>query len=110
MAYVFRDMPTDITNYIDELVTEIYLSENLKRVAKQISHDCVCELQNKLKIRTKILHKNIIDSWMDGFTVFGNIHDEYEASIETWNNHVYKNSHLTHLLGDNDPMLFPTCP
>ena len=41
MAYVFRDMPTDITNYIDELVTEIYLSENLKRVAKQISHDCV---------------------------------------------------------------------
>ena len=109
MAYVFKNMPTDITNYIDELVDEIYISENLKDVATQISHDCVTQLQNKLKTKTHSLHKNMIDTWMDGFTVFGN-HDLYEASIETWNNHVDKNAHLTHLLSENDPILLPTRP
>lgn len=102
-------MPDDITNYIDELVTEIYLSENLKDVAKQISHDCVSDLQKRVKTKTHILHKNIIDTWMDGFMVFGN-HDQYEASIELWNNHVDKNAHLSHLLDTDDPILLPTRP
>ena len=109
MAYVFKNMPTDITNYIDELVDEMYLSEKLKRMAQEVSRDCVIDLQKKFRAKTRSLHKNMIDTWMDGFMVFGN-HDLYEASIETWNNHVDKHTHLTHLLDTNDPILLPTRP
>ena len=96
MAYTLTTIPTDLRNYIGDLVKDIELADAKKAKIQQLANECVRVVQIIFVKKLERLDKFVMYTWMD--SVFDKYDDDYVDAVELWNKFVDDHEHLQHLL------------
>jgi len=92
MAFVITNLPSDITQYIDDLTNDLIIAERKRKSIKTISEQCVETIKTKFQHKVETYHLQL---WMNMH--FGDV--DHNHHIEnTWNNFVDQHQHFDHLL------------
>ena len=96
MAFVITNLPSDITQYIDDLTNDLIIAERKRKSIKTISEQCVETIKTKFQNNVETYHLRLSEAWLNMH--FGDVdHNHHHLEI-LWNNFVDHHQHFDHLL------------